>query len=432
MEYAISAVWLCIESMALFFACKAFLKQKIGLKQTVAAFVCALCVSFILNNLTGDFFQNNLYIKMLLSFIIAFLAVSLTFSGAWYVRIILVATWLFIIGIAETIMLSGVSFILGLSVSELVWKKWLYTIVGTASKCVVLFGAWSLSYFRNKKEPIILSNKRLLLTMLFPIISLAMLCVIFNTYKDQSDLSVSAIVFSIILGLSNVLIIYLMTSLDRASRAEQQIAMLNQSMQLQTNSYLALEKSYKAQRSATHEFKHQLQTVHGLLEQNNVEKAKEYIQQIQAAHTLRIFAANTGHAVIDAILNEKYHTAREKNIDFQLTVNDLSTIVISIDSIVVLLSNLLDNAIEACERLDGERTIICTVLLEDNALFISIKNTSPPVRIVDGQIETVKEPKAEHGFGLAGVQRVLALQNGESAMEYLNGWFNFAAEIPNQ
>lgn len=112
----------------------------------------------------------------------------------------------------------------------------------------------------------------------------------------------SAIVFSIILGLSNVLIIYLMTSLDRASRAEQQIAMLNQSMQLQTNSYLALEKSYKAQRSATHEFKHQLQTVHGLLEQNNVEKAKEYIQQIQAAHTLRIFAANTGHAVIDAIL----------------------------------------------------------------------------------------------------------------------------------
>lgn len=208
--------------------------------------------------------------------------------------------------------------------------------------------------------------------------------------------------------------------------------MLNQSMQLQTNSYLALEKSYKAQRSATHEFKHQLQTVHGLLEQNNVEKAKEYIQQIQAAHTLRIFAANTGHAVIDAILNEKYHTAREKNIDFQLTVNDLSTIVISIDSIVVLLSNLLDNAIEACERLDGERTIICTVLLEDNALFISIKNTSPPVKIVDGQIETVKEPKAEHGFGLAGVQRVLALQNGESAMEYLNGWFNFAAEIPNQ
>ena len=173
--------------------------------------------------------------------------------------------------------------------------------------------------------------------------------------------------------------------------------MLNQSMQLQTNSYLALEKSYKVQRSATHEFKHQLQTVHGLLEQNNVEKAKEYIQQIQAAHTLRIFAANTGHAVI-----------------------------------VVLLSNLLDNAIEACERLDGERTIICTVLLEDNALFISIKNTSPPVKIVDGQIETVKEPKAEHGFGLAGVQRVLALQNGESAMEYLNGWFNFAAEIPNQ
>ena len=63
---------------------------------------------------------------------------------------------------------------------------------------------------------------------------------------------------------------------------------------------------------------------------------------------------------------------------------------------------------------------------------MSIKNTSKPVVIIDGRIETMKEPKSEHGFGLAGVERVLLQLKGERAMEYANGWFSFVAEIPNK
>ena len=432
MEYAVSAVWISIESLTLFFICKAYIKQKVNTKYAVIVFFMAFCITFVLNNLTNAYIQSNLFLKVGLSFIIAFFAVKTVFGGKWFNQAFLVLLWLFAISVADTVMLSAVSVILKISVTELVWKKWLYTIIGTAGKGVLLFAAWIIAYSRQRKEPFTISNKRLLLTTIFPVISLAMLCIIFDTYKDKEDLSASAIVFSIILGLSNALIIYLITSLDRASRAEQMIAMLNQSMQLQTHNYLTLERNYKSQRASTHEFKHQLEVIYGLLEQNQVTQAKKYIEQLQTTQTSRIFVVNTGHAVVDAILNEKYHAARNAGIDLQIKVNYLSSLVVETNAIVVLLSNLLDNAIEACQRVDESRSILCAVLLENDTFFVSIKNTSKPVVIIDGRIETMKEPKSEHGFGLAGVERVLLQLKGERAMEYANGWFSFVAEIPNK
>jgi sensor histidine kinase regulating citrate/malate metabolism len=48
------------------------------------------------------------------------------------------------------------------------------------------------------------------------------------------------------------------------------------------------------------------------------------------------------------VLNQKYQQAQEHDIDVQMQVNDLSSVSIYTDHLVVLLSNLLDNAIEAC------------------------------------------------------------------------------------
>ncbi len=96
-----------------------------------------------------------------------------------------------------------------------------------------------------------------------------------------------------------------------------------------------------------------------------------------------------------------------------------------------MLSNLLENAIEACCRLPEDRRIECSLLLEDS-LFLSIRNTAPPVKIVNGRIETSKENKAEHGFGLPAVQRILQQLKGELVIDYSEPWFQVVAEIPNE
>ena len=58
----------------------------------------------------------------------------------------------------------------------------------------------------------------------------------------------------------------------------------------------------------------------------------------------------------------------------RVKVNDLSSVSIQTNELVVLLSNLLDNAIEACLKLEQNREIVCSILKEDS-IYISIRNT---------------------------------------------------------
>ena len=50
---------------------------------------------------------------------------------------------------------------------------------------------------------------------------------------------------------------------------------------------------------------------------------------------------------------------------------------------------------------------------------------------MDGRIETTKEPKAEHGFGLGAVGRIVQQLKGEIVLDYTQPWFQIVAELPN-
>lgn len=109
-------------------------------------------------------------------------------------------------------------------------------------------------------------------------------------------------------------------------------------------------------------------------------------------------------------------------------MNDLSQIGIPTDSLAVVLTNLLDNAIEACRRIDGYREIFCDILYEDG-LYISIRNTSNPVQIKDEKIPTSKPDLLSHGVELMSVGYVLDQLKAEYTFRYDNGWFHFVTEI---
>lgn len=425
MEYILSLLWVGLEFLSLLFVCKALMPLNMGKIKTALSLLSIWILYFILG-ITG--LLSSLPIR---PFILLFglLFSVLSFRGPWYIHLIAVIMHYLSLSIIDSLVVYGTAALLRISLSELIWRKWLYAVMVTAGKCILLFLSWSFFCFRTTRKNFHLSTKRLLLITIFPLVSIVMICTIFESYKTQDDLSISAVVFCVILGISNVAIIYLLNSLERASRAEQEVAILNQSMALQTENIIALEKSYRMQRSVTHEFKHQLKVIYDLLENGDSATVREYISQLQSSHTSRIFAVNTNHPIVDAILNEKYHMAKEADIDIHYKVNDLSSLALRTDALVVLLSNLLENAIEACERLQDNRMIEFTILLED-ILFLSIRNTAPPVIIMNGQIETTKDNKAEHGFGLAGVRRVLTQLNGEYVMDYTGNWFQFVAEIP--
>ena len=210
---------------------------------------------------------------------------------------------------------------------------------------------------------------------------------------------------------------------------EQELILLNQNMEIQTKNLLALEKSFQNQRKATHEFKNQLNTIRNLLDTDQPETAQKYVEQLQESHLVRAYSIKSSHPIIDAILNQKYQESKEVSIEMQIQINDLSGVSVKTNELVVLLSNLLDNAIEACCRLDNNRIIHVSIIAEES-LFVSIKNTSPPVKIINGTIATTKTDKDLHGYGLPSVQHILTMLQAEFTFAYEDGWFCFAAEIP--
>jgi len=165
-----------------------------------------------------------------------------------------------------------------------------------------------------------------------------------------------------------------------------------------------------------------------LLENGESTEASQYLNKIRAKQTTRIFLVNCHHPVLDALLNQKARLAQEKGIAIRFKVNDLSSLTIDPTDITVILSNLLDNAIEASEKC-ADKQIEVMVLLE-NSFFFSIRNTSHPVHIVNNHIASTKTDRSLHGFGLENVKTLLVKHNGEYVMFYEDGWFQFSAEVP--
>ena len=356
------------------------------------------------------------------------LLVSL-FRAPWYKLILPFILSYILVGVFDTGSVYGISLLLGLSYEEFIWKKMLYTVVVGSEKLICFLIAYLFcKYWRRRKSNPIRPSWMLLL-VLFPTVGVVLQLIIFIGLQNQEDLSSVGLILSITMAVANVAIIYLINVMEKRTREEQELMLLNQQMEIQTQSILALEKSYRSQRAVTHEFRNQLQTIRDLLSSEKYADAQDYLYQLQDAQVTRVLAVNTRHPIMDAILNQKYQLAVENKIDIQIQVNDLSGIRIPTNSLVVLFSNLLDNAIEACQRIPDCRAIRCSIIASD-VLYVSNRNTSQPVQISDGMIQTSKASKTEHGFGLLSIKHILKEQNAEYAFRYENGWFHFAAEIP--
>lgn len=423
MEFLLSFVLIGIEEMAFYFLHAAFLPRRNNKKLW---WLILLVAAFLATAIT----QSSLgAIEKLIVVILNFSVYLYLFGGSILWHVLLLAMVMVLTGIIDTGVLFGTSLILNIPLNLLAWRKLLYVIVIITGKLLTLFLFWLIHYFRKRHKYLPIRTSWLVIILIFPVVSISMLYVVFFGYRDSNDLSLLAFIFSVALAVANICILYLIQKMEQQIRQEQEFALLGQQMEIQSKSILALEKSYRAQRQATHEFQHHLQTIGNLLDTSHNQPAQEYINTLLNTQTQRIFCIQCGHPILDALLNQKYQLACENNIDMQIQVNDLSGISVPNEMLVVLLSNLLDNAIEACEKLSGERTILCRFVLEDT-LFLSVQNSSLPVVITDGCIQTTKEPKEEHGFGLVNVGKILEQLGAEYTFTYENNMFQFVTEIP--
>lgn len=424
MEYIITPIWLLLDFLTLTIFSNSFFNARYSIKTSPLIFLLMWC----LTSICAVFLPDG-YVYRTLSFVLTFLLLFFIYKGSLFRYLLCVTIGLIFIGIIDIAFSYGVCVLLNISYSNFVWKKMFYSSTVTTGKLIeVLLSYIFLKYHRQKRIGSI-QRRWLILTFLFPASSLVMMVIIFLSFQDAQDLSISAFIYGLIMAVANFAILYLINIMEKRTKEEQQLTLLNQQMEIQSKSIAALNQSYQNQRRVTHEHLHQLQTIVDLLDQGEEQAIRQYISEIQGTRRTTALNINTHNPVLDAILNQKYQWASENGIKMQFQINDLSKITLGLNELVVLFANLFDNAIEACLNLPSDRAIYCHIICEES-LYISIRNTSQPVEIVNGLIETTKEPRHEHGFGIPNIRHILNGLSAEFAYHFKDGWFHFVAEIP--
>ena len=273
-----------------------------------------------------------------------------------------------------------------------------------------------------------LNESQLGFYFLFPCTSFFMLGILLyiTTGKPVGE-GVIAFTCGLILA-ANAALLYLLDRMERAIETKENLLALGQQIQLQAKNMEAASRLYAEQRHKVHDFRAHLNTVQSLLLNQEYKAAEQYLRSVTTMQTDRLFLVNSHHAILDALFNTKATEAIKKGISIDFEVNDLSALPLDVSDMVVLFANLLDNATEACEKLESEKTIHVSAVLRQS-FFFSVRNTSAPVKIHDGNIRTTKSNPALHGFGLSNIKLILNKYAADFIMDYADGWFQFTGEI---
>lgn len=269
--------------------------------------------------------------------------------------------------------------------------------------------------------------------LIFPLVTLIVAITSFSTFLAYPETAPFVLLCVAVLLIADVASIFLLDQLESQQQALLDNHILQQELKLANDNIVSLSEIYSAQRRLTHDFHNQLSVIQGLLHQPDmISEAAQYVDQLLEQSYLPALPISTHRIVADIILNQKYNKAVQGNIHFRVDLDDLSTLPLPDDALVVVLSNLLDNALEACETIKDctKRFIFIKIKVSPTESILCIENSiTVPIKIVDGHIVSTKKNKLTHGYGLQNIEAILKANGWSHTMNCSSIQFSFIAHF---
>lgn len=272
--------------------------------------------------------------------------------------------------------------------------------------------------------------------LFFPIFTIYIITALISTTSytiiEIPENLVKIIAFGL-LGM-NITVFYLISDISLKNKQIYEKELL----QIQARNQLELYKrnlaETKKQRRLVHEYKNQLECIFTLCKTEQYLELQNYLSQLTRKVWKQLGYINTNHAIINAVLNAKYEEAIDKNIIFICKINDMSKIQLDYQDIVVLLSNLLNNAIEACQKCNMNKIIKMKIVHENNNLILSVKNTyNGEIKYKNGfMISTKRNNSQKHGLGFQNIVYIIKKNNGDYVVDFTNEEFYISIIIPQK
>lgn len=171
-----------------------------------------------------------------------------------------------------------------------------------------------------------------------------------------------------------------------------------------------VEQFYHGIRQMKHEMKNHMTNIKGLVRNGSYGDIEQYIDHMDESMNVFEITIKTGNTVTDVIVNDKQKAAEKQGIQFQSEFSYPKSDGYNAYDIGVIINNLLQNALEACEKMaEGKRYIYLSGRQKKKFYMINVKNSFEGEVTFDTKtnlpLSTKGKDTALHGIGLSNVKR---------------------------
>lgn len=297
---------------------------------------------------------------------------------------------------------------------------------------------------KQKRHHVEMSPFAILLLSIIPISSCYLLWLWSNqgflVYDHAMRLTLSD--STIFLELTAVLLVALMNLIVfvlydyMLTKAEQTFEQESLVQQAETNKvhYEELKSLYKETRIWRHDYGNHLQAIEAYVSAGNNKDLTSYIKELKGSLDKINYRTRSGSELLDAILSAKISHAEAQGIVFDVDIKtDVSDLPLSDVDGTSLIGNLVDNAIEGCERIDqegAEKRITLRIGRTKKQLTISLKNTTKGIVRSTGGMFSSSKLTGDHGIGTRQVNAIIKQYGGHIEHEISEGIFEVFITLP--
>lgn len=274
----------------------------------------------------------------------------------------------------------------------------------------------------KKKQAYLLNRFQQVIQLSCFLISFVIATLLWNVSREQDEVSpVFTAIFLLIMFL-NILLYILMSKMQKDNITKEEFNLLKSSLSAQEKLAVEVGERYTEMKTLRHDMKHYFTAAAELISDGRSYEAKEYIENVINEKIDSAAAViNTGSAIVDAAINNKIATCSKKGIEIKCMI-DTQFVSINDMDISILLSNLLDNAINGCDM--SEPKIELVIKSKKSLILIIVKNKIS-ISVVENNpnLLTKKEDKSNHGFGIKSIKNIAKKYDGSAEFSEQNGYF---------
>ncbi len=197
-------------------------------------------------------------------------------------------------------------------------------------------------------------------------------------------------------------------------------------------SYDTVLKSFRQSSGLRHRWKSDIITLHLMYKQNKINEIGQYLDKLNDMSGNAPKVEFSDNYVIDSIVHYGISEAEAAGIKMTADIDVDKDLNIPDEDLCTFLVNMLDNAIEACQKTDNERFI--ELRIKKNKGFLSIKCRNSCIDNENnstGHLSTTKKDKLNHGFGLEQMERIAKKYNSILDISIANGVFTVQTTLSN-